>query len=903
MLVAPPTVGSITNTVTVDPNNAIFEADETNNTATQSTTVSTGVDLVVWKGDDGASGEDPPGGAPALTEGYDPIATNGTDTYTIVVDNVGTQDVVGIKVRDTLPAGTEFLSVTADHGFTCSHDGSATGGNVTCVGGSLKGTQSEFYDPPGVAGAGPGDDFAIIKIKVFVTPFVQPVMHNEVRVDPDSEIAEANELNNFAFDDTTVTVGDDDLGAFNQLKIDKTQTSPASGLPVATNGTLIYTLDVVNAGTDPVSNVVVKDFLPTGSRFIEATDTATGSAAFFCTHNGAALGGVVTCTGGDFSGSVNTIPPAVPTSRAITVKVFAPNTPGTYANLATVDPDDVVAEGNEFDNDAQVSTTVTVGGNNMFNELNLTKTQTTPVGDAGTSSVVEYELAVTNDGSDSAFQVVVRDTLPAGFSFISADDALAGANAFQCSNAANVVTCTSARIDGAGATRTIRVKAFSATQPGTYTNQAVVDPNNTIPEGDETNNTAQVNTKVVVGVGFADLRVSKTGPASVIPGATITYDLTVTNAGTDPAFNVKLRDDLPDHTTFVSAVDTTAEDAGAFSCSLVGASILCTGGTLDGTGDVIPGPPDVPASRTIQIRVLAPSSISQFVSDQSNISLDVFNRAIVDPDNTVAEANETNNTSQNVKTTISPAINLTLDKQGPGSASQNQPTTYTITVTNNAVGGPGTIARGVKIVDPLPIGLIPLNVEATTDSGGQAGNFACSLTENPVNSVTCIGDLAPGGTVTVTINAFVTLENGTLDNEAFVDPENTIAESNELDNCKHAITGVTSEAPDLQVNKSADKGSVTFGETLEYTLNVSNVGTGATTSTVTVIDDVPAEVTVQQITPDGGWDCTTLSHRRPRRVHATEHGRRRLVQHRDQDDRRIDTDRTVHERGRRQRRG
>ncbi len=385
-------MGSITNTVTVDPNNAIFEADETNNTTTQSTTVSTGVDLVVWKGDDGASGEDPPGGAPALTEGYDPIATNGTDTYTIVVDNVGTQDVVGIKVRDTLPAGTEFLSVTADHGFTCSHDGSATGGNVTCVGGSLKGTQSEFYDPPGVAGAGPGDDFAIIKIKVFVTPFVQPVMHNEVRVDPDSEIAEANELNNFAFDDTTVTVGDDDLGAFNQLKIDKTQTSPASGLPVATNGTLIYTLDVDNAGTDPVSNVVVKDFLPTGSRFIEATDTATGSAAFFCTHNGAALGGVVTCTGGDFSGSVNTIPPAVPTSRAITVKVFAPNTPGTYANLATVDPDDVVAEGNEFDNDAQVSTTVTVGGNNMFNELNLTKTQTTPVGDAGTSSVVEYEL-------------------------------------------------------------------------------------------------------------------------------------------------------------------------------------------------------------------------------------------------------------------------------------------------------------------------------------------------------------------------------------------------------------------------------------------------------------------------------------------------------------------------------
>ena len=29
-------------------------------------------------------------------------------------------------------------------------------------------------------------------------------------------------------------------------------------------------------GTDPVSNVVVKDFLPTGSRFIAAADTAPG---------------------------------------------------------------------------------------------------------------------------------------------------------------------------------------------------------------------------------------------------------------------------------------------------------------------------------------------------------------------------------------------------------------------------------------------------------------------------------------------------------------------------------------------------------------------------------------------------------------------------------------------------
>ena len=223
LLVAPPHTGTISNTVTVDPNNAIYEADETNNTFVQATTVATGIDLVVRKDD---SPVDPPG-MQVVTEGFDPIATSGTETYVITVDNVGTQDVTGIRVRDTLPAGTKFLSVVADatHWFTCSHDGSATGGIVECVGGKLLGTESEFYDPAGPAPAGPGDDIATIKIKVFARPTVG-TMHNEVRVDPLNEIAEYNELNNLATQDTTVTNGGASLNAFNELRIDEDADQP-----------------------------------------------------------------------------------------------------------------------------------------------------------------------------------------------------------------------------------------------------------------------------------------------------------------------------------------------------------------------------------------------------------------------------------------------------------------------------------------------------------------------------------------------------------------------------------------------------------------------------------------------------------------------------------------------------
>ncbi|HEV8490600.1 MAG TPA: CARDB domain-containing protein, partial [Candidatus Limnocylindrales bacterium] len=464
-LVAPPTVGSITNTVSVDPNNAIFEPDETNNTDVETTTISTGVDLVIWKGDDkfvadppdtdgDPSDEDPPGGAPPLTEGFDPIATNATQTYTIIVDNVGPQDVTGIKVRDVLPAGTKFLSFSATNGFTCTHDGSTYGGNVTCIGGHLFGTEAEFYDPPGPTGPTFGiDDRATIVVKVFATSFVQPIMHNEVRVDPDNEIAEINELNNFAFQNTTVGVGDSDQGAFNQLTIDKTQFSPSGPLPadfeVAQNGILIYDLKVSNLGTDPVSAVVVKDFLPAGSRFIEAIDTDVGpslSDAFFCFHDGLPAGGTVTCVGGDFSGSINKIPDGagfVPTERHIRIKIFAPPAPGTYVNIAVVDPDNLVPEGNEFDNDDAVFTKVTVGGNNMFNDLTITKCdQQQPQDDdpgcafdrdpVAPSGEMKYILTVSNLGTDPAFDVKVTDNLPVGTIFVSAEDSAPGPGAFDC---------------------------------------------------------------------------------------------------------------------------------------------------------------------------------------------------------------------------------------------------------------------------------------------------------------------------------------------------------------------------------------------------------------------------------------------------------------------------------------
>ena len=140
----------------------------------------------------------------------------------------------------------------------------------------------------------------------------------------------------------------------------------------------------------------------------------------------------------------------------------------------------------------------------------------------------------------------MKDTLPADFVYIEATDTAPGAQAFVCTTApGNVINCTGATLSGTVNTasgqptaRTIRITAFSSETPGTYTNTAIVDPDNVIPEGDETNNMAQASTTVVVGAGFIDLQIEKTGTISVTPGGQIAYALNVSNAGTNPAFNV-----------------------------------------------------------------------------------------------------------------------------------------------------------------------------------------------------------------------------------------------------------------------------------------------------------------------------------------------------------------------------
>jgi uncharacterized repeat protein (TIGR01451 family) len=214
-----------------------------------------------------------------------------------------------------------------------------------------------------------------------------------------------------------------------------------------------------------------------------------------------------------------------------------------------------------------------------------------------------YTLTVDNIGSGDATNVEVKDTLPTGSTYVSALDSAPGTNAFSCTQAGGVVDCTGGFIPHASSgPRQIVVTVFAPGTPGTYTDQVIVNPSQTIPEGDYTNDTSNVSTTVAnnganqvydlnvapLAHGTGELPVTPADPAGVsaglvVPGGNILYPFVVGNQGSADAFNVEFQDVLPTGTTFISAVDS-APGSGSFTCTQSGGVVDCTGGFVPGTG-------------------------------------------------------------------------------------------------------------------------------------------------------------------------------------------------------------------------------------------------------------------------------------------------------------------------------
>ena len=144
---------------------------------------------------------------------------------------------------------------------------------------------------------------------------------------------------------------------------------------------------------------------------------------------------------------------------------------------------------------------------------------------------------------------------------------------------------------------------------------------------------------------------------------------------------------------------------------------------------------------------------------------------------------------------------------------------FTITVTNN---GPG-IAKNVTLNDPLPAGI-----------AWQDDSADCSITNGTLSCQ--FGDLDPGESRTVHVSGTTDAQDcGVLLNTATVSASNEPQE-NQGNNTDSA--DITVLCPSLNITKIADDQSVSAGDTVGYTITVTNNGQG-TAKNVVVSDTLP----------------------------------------------------------------
>ena len=437
-----------------------------------------------------------------VTKTSPPAVAAGTDlTYTVSLTNNGPSDARTVTLTDTLPNGTSFVSQSQTGGadlFTLGR----TGNTITNTIANLPaGATVTFQFVTNVSAALPDGSSLSNTASV-----------SAVTDDPNSS-------NNASTAGTSLA---------NSADLVVSKTSP----PTVTAGTdLTYTVMVTNIGPSGAENVQLSDPLPTGTSFV--SQSQTGGADLFTLGR----------TGNTITNTIASLPAGATATFQIVARVSAGQPAfsmlGNTASIiaATDDP-------NSNNNSSTATTAVTTSAD-------LVVTKTSPASVTAGSNLT-YTLSVTNNGPSDAASISLTDTLPAETSFV-AQSQTGGADLFTLGNIGNTIGNSIASLP-AGATATFEILTkVSANRPDAsqLSNTAIVSAASFDPNG--SNNSSTAGTTVFAS---ADLAVTKSGPALVTAGGSLTYTVSLTNNGPSDAQGVTVLDTLPTGTAFTSQIQT-----------------------------------------------------------------------------------------------------------------------------------------------------------------------------------------------------------------------------------------------------------------------------------------------------------------------------------------------------------
>ena len=563
-----------------------------------------------------------------------------TVTYTVVVTNNGVVDAKQVVVRDILDKGLKFVKATGEYTFD---EDSRT---VTWIVDLAKGESQTFY--------------------VTAVAEAYGVLTNDVTVG--DKTASADVVVPEIIPDKTANI-----------------TNPNFG------DTVTYTVTVTNDGIGDAKDVVVRDVLGEGLKFVSAT--------------------------GEYTWDED--------SRTVTWIVdLAKGESKVFSVIATVS-----GYGN-------VTNSLVVG--NKTAGVNVTVPEIIPDKTANITNpnfgdTVTYTVTVTNDGIGDAKDVVVRDVLGEGLKFVSAT------GEYTWDEDSRTVTWI---VDLAKGESKVFSVIATVSGYGNVTNSLVVG-----------NKTAGVNVTV------SEINPDKTVD-NEIPnfGDNVTYTVTVTNDGIGDANNVVITDVLDKGLKFLNATGNFTYDEKT--------------GTITWTVDLAKG-----ETKTF------------------NVNVTVLGYGVLS--NTVVVGNKTA-----VRNITVPEI-ITVKEVNSSDIHIGDEITYTITVSNS-----GKInATNVVIRDILPEGLKFINAS----NGG---------VYDPVTGIiTWILNITANSTVDLTVDVCVN-KSGNI--------TNTVNVGNKTSNC----TIESGDIVDLEIHIVADKSEIYVGDNIVYTVTVINNGPSDAINTI-----------------------------------------------------------------------
>ncbi len=457
-------------------------------------------------------------------------------------------------------------------------------------------------------------------------------------------------------------------------------------------------------------------------------------------------------------------------------------------------------------------------------DLAITKTDGAASVTAGASTT--YTITVTNNGpSTEPAGVVVSDTMPAGTTGTETEP--------DCAIAAGVFTCTTSAplASGASVVYQLAVAIPAAYAPATVANTATISTF-PIPDANNANDSA---TDVDTVNASADLAITKTdGVASVIPGSSTTFTITVTNAGPSsvPA-GVVVSDPIPTGTT---GSENEAD------CTIAANTFTCTTSAVLASG----------ASISYQLVVAIPATyVGATLVNTATISFS----PVPDPDPANNSATDTDTVAPIVDD-LSIVKTDSADPVAPGDSFS-----YTIVVSN---AGPDA-APNVVVTDPVP--------PAFTVAGVTSPQGSCT---NTANLVSCtLASLAAGSTWTITVQVDVPADatSGSVINTATVTGIGDTTLPNDSATQSTTVGVLSVASADLVLAIVVDDGTPNEGDVVTYTITVANKGPDDATGVV-VTDMLPNGVTFVSSRSakgsyrpgTGAWDIGALAARRTIRL-------------------------------------